>query len=175
MSGQAYIVSSGPSAEQFDWSVVGPDDFVLAVNYSGALCKRFDAVAALDVTPACRFADVYRRDVVFYTRNKGPALCGFTNVRRIKPNNIPGALHSGAAFGLFVLHHLGHRRITAVGLDIHTTGRYSHARRLIEMGLYDEADADGAASKRSHVERTIKALKLDVHFFSPPIIERVAS
>jgi hypothetical protein len=165
MTGVAYLVSSGPSAEMFDWSVVRPDDFILAVNFSGLLCPRFNAVVAIDVDREGIFG-MYQKDVLFFVRNKGKAVEGFTNVKRMK-TIVHGAGRSGAAFGLFVLHRLGFKNIVAVGCDTHTTGKYSHARKLIDLGLYEDKVYEGGDNKVEAVNETARTLKLNVTFFSP--------
>lgn len=172
MSGDAYIVSSGPSAEHYDWSGLKPEDYILAVNFSGLLCPRFNAVVALDVDVPGTFS-MYPTDVTFYTRNKGKALDGFTNIKRLK-TMVHGAGRSGAAFGLYVLYHLGYKNVVAIGMDVHLNGRYSRAKRLIDLGLYPVEDSPKAQEKRAAVDETIKALKLNVSFFNP-IFERAGT
>lgn len=161
----AHLVSSGPSAEAFDWSTIKPSDYVLAINFAGLLCPRFNAVAAVDVSVAGTF-DMYEPDVTFYTRNKGKALEGFRDVRRIKPW-IRGAASSSVAFGLCVLYRLGFRQVVAIGCDLHTSGRYDHARRLVDLGLYGKDEGKDGDKKRAVVEQVAKILFLKVVFFSP--------
>lgn len=165
MTGDAYIISSGPSAERFDWAIVRPEDYILAVNFAGLLCPRFDAVVALDLSFEGTFK-MYAKDIPFYTRTWGPALNGFTKVRNLKP--ILECAHSSSlSFGLCVLKELGYDRAFAVGCDLHTTGKWTHARKLIDLGLYPEDESDGGPLKKDAVEKTAKALKMEVLFFVP--------
>lgn len=136
--GNAYLVGTGPSIDVYTWPDLKDEDYILAVNFAGLSCPRYNAFAALDTHRGGIF-DVYPKDTICWTMHPRTLLSRFFNCR-ICMNVVKGAGCSTGAFGLCVLYWLGYRKITLIGFDSHFTGLHNHAESLKKKGLYSQRD-----------------------------------
>jgi len=166
--GNAYLVGTGPGLDAYKWEELQPEDYVLAVNFAGVSCPRYNAFAALDTHRGGVFDDVYPREAVCWTMHPRTLMGRFFNCR-VFPHIVKGAGCSSGAFGLCVLYWLGYRKITVIGFDSHITKIHDHAESLIKKGLYSRRD-DHPVNRviQNAVNNTIILLPgLQVVFWNP--------
>lgn len=126
-----YIVAGGPSLRGFDWSLLTPDKFVIAINRSYEVLPNAQIVYFTD-------ADFWERHKVDMMKHKGQLIRGVENpANHVLPPRVikyylngphgfetqPGCLRHGsnstyAALNLAAAH-LGFTTIYLLGLDMH--------------------------------------------------------
>ena len=165
-TGNAYLVGTGPGLDAYKWDL-SPEDYVLAVNFAGISCPRYNAFVALDTHRAGIFDDVYPADTVCYVMRPRTAMRRFFNCQMFK-HYLPGSGCSSGAFGVCVLAWIGYKKITAIGFDARFTGKHSHAQSLIKKGLYSSVEHGASKVLEDAVNNTIKKVSgLEVLFWNP--------
>lgn len=145
----AYVVAGGPSLKDFDWTLLGPDKFVVAINRAYEVLPNAQLIYFTDKD----FWDVHRANMVKHkgilvrgvrklgeTNHPHVHECHLTGERGFdtKPNHLKHGRNSTYAALNLLAAHLGFKQIYILGLDMkwgmkgkkHTSHWHNGHRRI---------------------------------------------